>query len=224
MTIRIQLNVDLRERGFGHEDLFRPLTRLPSRAIPDTGYRISASEYRQRRTPASRYKLDSTARIGQVRDYRGLEEITEAVSTGLLVGDVVLAIDARLAGREIGDEEKGVLAAGAQLLRALASPDAAGPGPATTASLAATGAALDAVAAIGADRPPDEIRDHLLHLATALDAAATDDGAVERASLEKVVELFSLVGDLELAHVNSVSRERQDPGRWLGRPTPSSLS
>lgn len=173
---------------------------------------------------ASRYKLDSTTRIGQVRDYRGLEEITEAVSTGLLVGDVVLALDARLAGRTIGDEERDALSAGAQLLRSLASPETPGPGPTTTASLAAAGAALDAVAAIGANRPPDEIRDHLLQLATAVDAAATENGEPEREPLERVVELFSLVGDLELAHVNSVSRERQDPGRWLGRPTPSSLS
>jgi hypothetical protein len=48
MPIRIQLDIDLRGRVLGQEALFCPLTWLPSRAISDTGYRLSAIRYQIR--------------------------------------------------------------------------------------------------------------------------------------------------------------------------------
>jgi hypothetical protein len=159
----------------------------------------------------------------QVRDYRGLEEMTGAVSTGLLAGDVVLAIDAALRADQVDEETADALRAGGQYLRALANPSELDTSGSQTGSLAATDAALDAVAQVQREKPNENIQTFLEKLAQALDDAAGGE-KLDKTTVEMVVDIFSLLGDLELARVTSLSRERQDPIRWLVNPTPSNLS
>lgn len=158
-----------------------------------------------------------------MRDYRGLEEMTGAVSTGLLAGDVVLAIDAALQADAVDDETADALRAGGDYLRALAHPTELDLSGSQTGSLAATEAALDAVAQVQRDKPNENIQTFLEQIAQSLDSAAAGD-KLEKKTAEIAVDIFSLLGDLELARVTSLSRERQDPIRWLVNPTPSSLS
>lgn len=155
-----------------------------------------------------------------MRDHRGLEEITDAVSRGLLVGDVIVALDKSLSGGELDDDEQNALTAGSHLLREMAHPEEAAAASSSTGSLMATDAAIDAVARAHGQPPPDDIRKFLETLSDAVRAAA-EGSDVQKKQLETVMELFSFLGDVELARANDLSRERQDPGQWLGTLTAS---
>lgn len=157
-----------------------------------------------------------------MRDYRGLEEMTGAVSTGLLAGDVVLAIDAVLRTDQPDEDTADTLRTGGQYLRTLANPTEE-VGGSQTGSLSATDAALDAVAQVQREKPNENIQTVLEHLADSLEASAGGEKLPPK-TVELAVNIFSLLGDLELARVTSLSRERQDPIRWLVNPTPSTLS
>ena len=158
-----------------------------------------------------------------MRDYRGLEEITDAVSRGLLVGEVIVAIDRAGSGGDLDDQTRRTIQAGASLLRDMAHPDRTMALIGSTGSLVATGAAVDAASRSIGRRPPEDVQQYLDGLADALVALA--ETREQRADdLQQVQSLFSFLGDLELARANDVSHQRQDPVGWLSTATPSLLS
>jgi hypothetical protein len=158
-----------------------------------------------------------------VRDFQRLEELSDAVTIGLLAGDVVLAADrVRQQGSVDGDSKK-ALTRGEELLRSLAkteSPEVIALG---TRSWAAAASAVEAVAAVQGQRPDADVQAVLTQLADGLHAVVQSGGIGDKQEeLRAVVELFSFLGDLELAHVNNVARDREEPAAWLG--TTSSTS
>jgi hypothetical protein len=158
-----------------------------------------------------------------VRDYRGLEEITDAVSRGLLVGDVIVAVDLALTGEEFDEEMRDAIRAGESLIRDMAHPDRATTLVGTSSSLVATGAAVGAATRSIGREPPEDVQEYLDTLAESLELLALKKERRED-ELRQVISLFSFLGDLELARANDVSHQRQDPVRWLGTPTPSHSS
>lgn len=158
-----------------------------------------------------------------MRDYRGLEELTDAVSRGLLVGDVIIALDLVLGGASLDEEAAEAIGAGESLLRDMAHPERAASLASSTGSLASTGAAVDATARAFGREPPEDLQLYLDGLADSLKALSSGQERPDD-DLRQVIALFSFIGDMELARSNAVSRDRQDPVRWLGTTTPSASS
>ena len=158
-----------------------------------------------------------------MRDYRGLEEITDAISRGVLVDDVIIAVDQALGEADLGEDERASVLAGESLLRDLAHPDRAASSANAASGLVAMGAVVGAASRSVGREPPADIQTYLDNLAEKLNALATRNERHED-DLMQVVALFSFLGDAQLARASSVSRERQDPARWLLTPTRSSLS
>lgn len=173
--------------------------------------------------PGKRLNATASGKDLQVRDYRGLEEITDAVSRGLLAGDVIVALDRAVSGLELDDQMIETIRAGESLLRDMAHPDRAATLVGTTGSLFATGAAVGAASRAIGREPPANVQNYLDALADSLVTLA-EGKERKQDDLMQVVSLFSFLGDLELARANDVSRQRQDPVRWLGTPTPSPSS
>jgi hypothetical protein len=157
-----------------------------------------------------------------MRDYERLEELSKTVSAGLAAGEVVLAVDRLLAGASLDADGRVAVAAGVNLLRQLADPEAEfGSVTRGTQSLMSTGTAVDALELVHLQAPPD-VAQFLNELATALEEASESTAPSPRAPLlEEVLKLFSLLGDVELARSNRIARAGQEPMRWRSSTTTS---
>jgi len=138
--------------------------------------------------------------------YQQLERLSETVAFGVLSQDVVIAADRMLSDEPIDDRERGALEKGRDLLRALAEPDTPPETSSAAHRLAENSRALATLDAAQARVSGEGVRSYMLKLADALeDVLATGTGADHRGDLDDITDLFSTIGQLELARANGLS-------------------
>ncbi len=156
-----------------------------------------------------------------MRNYERLEELSETIAAGLQAGEVVLAVDLVLAGTPAGAEEQTALRAGGAILRLLADPTTVtgtrGRGP---QKLISARSALDAVEAIRTASSERDLPAFAQWMADAIEHAA--EGSIsdeDRKPLQAALDVFSRLGNYELARVNSIVHTREEPMTWVSLTT-----
>jgi hypothetical protein len=161
-----------------------------------------------------------------VRDRQQLEELTGAVSLGVLAEDAVLATSHVLHGSsDSADLDKKTLIIAQKILEDLSS--------ATTIQIIAPSGHrqmntdevyLDAFRAVRLQAPDQPVQEYLRNLADAL-KRVIDSGTVEdedRSNLEEVQSFFACVGEVTLARANELfERSRKEPLPWIRTDTTS---
>jgi hypothetical protein len=163
-----------------------------------------------------------------VRDRQQLEELTGAVSLGVLAEDAVLATSHVLHGTSDDvDRDRQTLVVAQKILEELSSP--------TTIEISAPSGHrqmntdevyLDAFRAVRLQAPDQPVQEYLKDLADAL-KRVIETGKVEaedRPNLEEVQSFFACVGEVTLARANELfERSRKEPLPWI-RTEQTSLS
>lgn len=160
-----------------------------------------------------------------MRDLQRLEELSSAAALGLWADDVVLALDRAVPGTALAEDDVRLLNDAAEMLEAAVQrtehPLSA---PRNARSLAATNTALTIVAALVREQGSDE-RQLLDAMAAILRDIAQGGLSQEDASqVDRVMELFGLLGKHQLVESNSVLASRKDPTAWMATTVISSSS
>jgi hypothetical protein len=158
-----------------------------------------------------------------MRNYERLEQLSGTIATGLQAGEVVLAVDLVLGGGSPGTEERTALNAGSAILRQLASPS---PGTGSRGHgaqrLMSARSALDAIEAIRTTSYSSDLPTFAEWMASAIDQAAEQQSyAGDTEPLKAALDVFSHLGDYELARVNSIVHTREEPMTWVPSTTTS---
>lgn len=157
-----------------------------------------------------------------MRDDYQLEEVTGAVSLGLLASDVAVATSQMLRGIDTSSIDRVSLERGAALLRALSRPFEEPAPPDGLGQLGSRGSELDALRALEVHMPGEDVREAVRPLADALDQILGGAPVADhRKEIEKIQRLFSLLGEMEVSRVTSLSRPSPDIPSWLISPASS---
>jgi len=149
-----------------------------------------------------------------VRDLQKLEELSAAAALGLWADDIVVALYSATQGA-LGESERHLLDSAAQLLE-LARERATHPlaPPRSARDLAATTTALSALATLAEAQQTDPPA-ALAEMADAIRKAATGSlTPADTALVDRVIDLFELVGSHQLVTSNSVLSSRKDVEPW----------
>ena len=158
-----------------------------------------------------------------MRNYERLEELPGTIAAGLQAGEIVLAVDLILAGSSPGADERAALNMGSSLLRQLADPTPTrGIRSRGTQQLISAGSALDAIEAIRATSSESDLPTFADWMASAIEHAAEGQTSkADKGPLEAALNVFSRLGDYELARVNGIVRTREEPTAWVSSTTTS---
>ena len=161
-----------------------------------------------------------------MRDLGHLEELSSTAALGLWADDVVIALDHAMSGRPLTEAKEGVLQGAATTLKAAAQQtEHPMETPKSSHALAATDSALTVAAALVQDQPEEDVQQLLLSMAEILDQAAAGQLSPEDADrTRKVIDLFGLLGERQLAASNSVLTSQKEARAWTGAPATSSFS
>jgi hypothetical protein len=151
-----------------------------------------------------------------MRDDYQLEEVSGAVSLGLLASDIVIATSKVLRGAEPSSSERSALEGGEALLRAMSAPlDEVRP-PHRLGKLGSKSSAIDALHAMQVFVPGEDVQEHVKPLADAVRKIL--DGtpvAPHTAEIESVRDLFAFLSEMEVSRATNLSRPTTDVPRWL---------
>jgi hypothetical protein len=161
-----------------------------------------------------------------MRDLGNLEELSSTAALGLWADDVVIALDHAMSEDSLTDATRETLRGAGNTLRAAAkqteNPMEA---PKSARALAATDSALNAVAALVGGHPEEDVQRLLLSMADILDrAAARELSSNDTDRARQAIDLFGLLGELQLKESNSVLTSRKEAQAWTGVPATSSFS
>jgi hypothetical protein len=151
-----------------------------------------------------------------MRDEYQLEEVSGAVSLGLLASDIVIATSKVLRGADLSGSETGALRSGETLLRAMSTPlDDVRP-PRRLGQLGSKSSAIDALRAIQVRMPGEDVQEYVKPLADAVrKVLAGEPLAAHLAEVESVRDLFASLSEMEVSRVTNLSRPTPDVPRWL---------
>lgn len=151
-----------------------------------------------------------------MRDDYQLEEMSGAVSLGLLASDIVIAASRILRGAGASEADRAALGGGEALLRALSAPlDDVRP-PARLGHLGSKSSAMDALHAIQVRIPDGDVQEYVRPLADAVRMVLEGKPASEYAKeIESVRDLFASLSEMEVSRVTNLSRPTPDVPRWL---------
>jgi hypothetical protein len=151
-----------------------------------------------------------------MRDDYQLEEVSGAVSLGLLASDIVIATSKVLRGVAPSSSERAALESGEVLLRAMSAPiDDVRPSH-RLGQLGSKSSAIDALHAVQLRVPGEDVQEYVKPLADAVRKVL--DGTpitTHTAEIESVRDLFASLGEMEVSRVTSLSRPTPDVPRWL---------
>jgi hypothetical protein len=152
-----------------------------------------------------------------MRDDYQLEEVSGAVSLGLLASDIVIATSKLLCGADLSDPERRALEGGEALLRTMSVPLDDARRSHRLGQLGLRSSAIDALHAVQARMPGEEdIQEHVVPLADAVRQVLEGTAvAAHTAELESVRDLFALLGEMEVSRVTNLSRPTPDMPPWL---------
>lgn len=151
-----------------------------------------------------------------MRDDYQLEEVTGAVSLGLLASDVTVATSKVLRGVAPTPVDRVALENGRALLRAISKPPEELVPPEGLGQLGSRGGTLDALRALEVQMPGPDIEQSVRPLADALEQVLKGAAVTtHRLSLEAVQRLFALLGEMEVSRATSLSRPSPDTQNWL---------
>jgi hypothetical protein len=153
-----------------------------------------------------------------------LEEVSGAVSLGLLASDIVIASSKLLRGAELADSDRSALEHGESLLEAMSAPlDDVQP-PHRLGQLGSKNSAIDALHAVQVRVPGEDVHEHVRPLANAVkQVLGGGPVAQHRTEIESVRDLFAFLSELEVSRVTNMSRPTPDVPSWL-TSTANSLS
>jgi hypothetical protein len=158
-----------------------------------------------------------------MRDDYQLEEVSGAVSLGLLASDIVIATSKLLRGASLSDPERRALEGGEALLRTMSAPLDDARRSHRLGQLGSRSSAIDALHAVQARMPGEDIQEHVVPLADAVRKVLEGTSvAAHTAELESVRDLFTLLGEMEVSRVTNLSRPTPDVPPWLTSTASSS--
>lgn len=144
-----------------------------------------------------------------------LEEVSGAVSLGLLASDIAIACSKLLRHADLSDAEEKSLRAGHLLLQALSEPlDDVRPSD-RLGQLGSKSSAIDALHAVELRVPGEDIREYVQPLEESLAAVmATGNINEHTTQLEAVRDLFATLSEVEVSRLSNLSRPKPDVPRW----------
>jgi hypothetical protein len=146
-----------------------------------------------------------------VQDLHRQEELSAVVAVGLSAEEIVL-VAGRLARGFADEADLPIAEYGARVLRALG--DVASPFglPSDTAGFMSSDGFIDAIRAVRAQAPGQDVKTYSEALAAALEKAARGEelAAADRELLERVRDLFGVVGKTAIARANDLSQPQRD--------------
>lgn len=151
-----------------------------------------------------------------MRDDYQLEEVSGAVSLGLLASDIVIATSKILRGVDPSIRDRTALESGEALLRSMSAPlDDVRP-PVRLGHLGSKSSAIDALHAIQVRVPGGDVHEYVRPLADAVRAVLGGAPIGEHANeIESVRDLFMSLSEMEVSRVTNLSRPTPDVPRWL---------
>lgn len=151
-----------------------------------------------------------------MRDEYQLEEVSGAVSLGLLASDIVIATSKVLRGADLSPSESLALKGGEAILRALSAPlDDIRP-PHRLGQLGSKSSAIDALRAIQVRVPGEDVHEYVKPLADAVEKVlAGEPAAAHSEQVASVRDLFASLSEMEVSRVTNLSRPTPDVPRWL---------
>jgi hypothetical protein len=151
-----------------------------------------------------------------MRDDYQLEEVSGAVSLGLLASDIVIATSKVLRGADPSSSERSALESGEALLRAMSAPlDDVRP-PHRLGHLGSKSSAIDALHAVQMRVPGEDVQEYVKPLADAMrEVLAGAPVATHTTEIESVRDLFASLSEMEVSRVTNLSRPTPDVPRWL---------
>jgi hypothetical protein len=153
-----------------------------------------------------------------VQDRQQLEELTGAVSLGVLAQEIVLATSRVLRKEDLADRERHTLEAGQQLLERLSAEKLGVAPPAGARTMDTEETYLDAFRAARLQAPDEPAQEFLGRLAKVLSAvlAGKELTEEERGLVVRIQEFFARIGELTLARANDLfDRPRKEPFPWI---------
>jgi len=159
-----------------------------------------------------------------MRNFERLQGLPSTIAAGLQSGEVVLALDRAMAGETPTESERGALEAGEALLRHLANPEIRGTVGRTRGAqhLMSAGTALDAIEVVQAASVGKDFNTFVTGLADVISRALEQGVAADdEPALRSVLNVFSHLGDLELARANTLLRTREELVTWPSSMTTS---
>ena len=152
-----------------------------------------------------------------MRDKQLFEQLTNAVSLGVLAEEMVLAVGHAVARRPLDEHDTEVLRTGQQLLSAIASTTLTvvpTPGPRRMNTDAAY---LEAFRAVRLEAPGERAQDYLNSLCAVIEKTASggdiSDSDIE--VLRRVQDLFARVGEMSLVRAGDLFEQpRKEPLPW----------
>lgn len=153
-------------------------------------------------------------------DRHQLEEVTGAVSLGVLAEEMVLAVGRLRREEQLTQEDLRTIEAGQRLLEELSSAVPGVLSPGGTRHMDTEAAILDVYRAVRLRAPEEPAREFLARLAKPLARATQGDRMLsdqERALLPEIQALFTQIGELSLARTNELfDKGRKEPFAWSG--------
>jgi hypothetical protein len=152
-----------------------------------------------------------------MRDKQLFEQLTNAVSLGVLAEEMVLAAGHAVARRPLDEHETEVLRTGQQLLAAIASTTLTvvpTPGPRRMDTDAAY---LEAFRAVRLEAPGERAQDYLNSLCAVIEKAASGREISDNdiGVLRRVQDLFARVGEMSLVRAGDLFEQpRKEPLPW----------
>jgi hypothetical protein len=157
-----------------------------------------------------------------VRDRQQLEELTGAVSLGVLAEEMVLATGRVLREEHLGDRERQTLEFGHQLLERLSTATFGLVPPSGPRRMDTDETYLDAFRAVRLQAPEEPAQEYLSRLADVLSRIVAEKKltAEDRELVVSIRDLFSRVGELTLARANDLfDRSHKEPFSWIRMQT-----
>jgi hypothetical protein len=153
-----------------------------------------------------------------------LEEVSGAVSLGLLASDVAIACSRLLRRVDLSESEQQALQAGHLLLQALSEPLGDIRPSDRLGQLGSKSSAIDALHAVELRVPGKDIREFVEPLAQSVAKVLAGAPIDEHADhIEAVRDLFATLSEVEVSRLSNLSRPRPDIPRWQ-TSTANSLS
>jgi hypothetical protein len=153
-----------------------------------------------------------------MRDRQQLEELTGAVSLGVLAEEMVLAAGRVLRREALGDRERQSLRMGHQLLERASSAKFGVVPPEGPRRMDTDEAYLDAFRAVRLQAPGEPAQEYLRKLAAVLSRVLGEEELTpeDHKHLAQIQEFFARIGELTLARANDFfDKSRKEPFPWM---------
>jgi hypothetical protein len=159
------------------------------------------------------------------RDLQRLEKLSSTAALGLWADDVVITLESASSGGALNASGQELLKAAANTLEEIRDEvDQPMVVPKSARSLATTDTTLSAVTALAREQDSD-VKQMLGDMARAIRQVAHGQLAKEDSeSLEIALDVFSLIGEYQLAESNAVLMPRKDRDAWSATKMTSASS